>query len=106
VVVTAVPLLQVILSDNTDDTVYDLESGQTDAALLRSDVLPHMQERGVINSSSFKFLDAVCILSNCIAFPATSLSVCRCSKLYQWQERIASAASCIITAKLQHFTWK
>ena len=50
-----------MLADNTDDTVHDLQSGRTDAALLRSDVIAHMQDRGVINASSFKFVNGVCL---------------------------------------------
>ncbi|KAL0018476.1 hypothetical protein WJX77_006507 [Trebouxia sp. C0004] len=37
-----------MLADNTDDTVRDLESGRTDAALLRADGLAHVEETGII----------------------------------------------------------
>jgi len=40
---TVALLLQIMLADNTDDTVYDLESGRTDATLLRADALAHME---------------------------------------------------------------
>lgn len=50
-----------MFADNTDDTIYDLQSGRTDAALVRADVIAHTDERGVINASSFKFLSAVCL---------------------------------------------
>ncbi len=56
---TVALLLQIMFANDTDDAVYDLESGMTDAALLRADVLPHMAERGIINTSSFKSLGAV-----------------------------------------------
>jgi len=53
-----------MLANKADDTVYDLESGRTDAAVLRADVLPHMEERGVINASYFKSLSAVIVNSS------------------------------------------
>ena len=53
-----------MLANNTDDAVYDLESGRTDAALLRADVLAHMDARGIINASSFKSLGSVSVHSS------------------------------------------
>ena len=50
-----------MLANDTDDAVYDLESGRTDATLLRADVLAHMEERGIINASSFKVLGSVSV---------------------------------------------
>ncbi|DBA87008.1 TPA: hypothetical protein ACH3X2_000387 [Trebouxia sp. C0005] len=55
---------EVMLADNTDNAVYDLESGRTDAALLRADVLVHMEERGMINASSFKSLGSVSVIGS------------------------------------------
>ena len=52
-------LLQLVLADTTDNMIYDLQSGRTDAVLLRSDVFVHAQERGLITSSSFKAIQAV-----------------------------------------------
>ena len=51
--------LQVMLADTTDNMIYDLQSGRADAILLRSDVIAHAQERGLITSSSFKAIGAV-----------------------------------------------
>ncbi len=56
---TVALLLQIMLANDTDDAVYDLESGRTDATLLRADALAHMEERGIINASSFKSLGSV-----------------------------------------------
>lgn len=53
-----------MFADNTDDTIHDLQSGRTDAALVRADVIAHTDERGVINASEFKFLSAVGVLSH------------------------------------------
>lgn len=61
---TVALVLQVMLADNTDNAVYDLESGRTDAALLRADVLVHMEERGMINASSFKSLGSVSVIGS------------------------------------------
>ena len=58
---TVALLLQVMLANDTDDAVYDLESGRTDAGLLRADVLPHMKQRGIINASSFTSLGSVSV---------------------------------------------
>ncbi|KAL0036293.1 hypothetical protein WJX77_001120 [Trebouxia sp. C0004] len=49
---------EIMLANNTDDAVSDLKSGRTDAALLRADVLAHMEERGIINASFFKSLSS------------------------------------------------
>jgi len=40
---TVALLLQIMLANDTDDAVYDLESGRTDATLLRADALAHME---------------------------------------------------------------
>jgi len=58
---TVALLLQIMLANNTDDAVYDLESSRTDAALLRADVLAHMEKRGIINASFFKPLGSVSV---------------------------------------------
>ena len=50
---------QVLLANSTDNLILDLLSGRTDAALLRSDAIPNLQRRGVVNASAFKFIDAV-----------------------------------------------
>lgn len=51
--------MQVLLADTTDNLILDILSGRTDAALLRSDAIPNLQRRGVVNASAFKFVDAV-----------------------------------------------
>lgn len=50
---------QVLLADSIDDLILDILRGRTDAALLRSDAIPNLQRRGLVNASAFKFVDAV-----------------------------------------------
>ncbi|KAL3157894.1 hypothetical protein ABBQ32_012304 [Trebouxia sp. C0010 RCD-2024] len=50
---------EVTLADSTDAILQSLQSGRVDAAILRSDVIAHSEERGLLNATSFKFVDAV-----------------------------------------------
>jgi len=83
---TVALLLQIMLADNTDDTVYDLESGRTDAALLRADVLAHMEERGIINASSFKSLGSVSV--NGSAKLTFEMSASSCNMLHVYSHHL------------------
>ena len=74
---TVALLLQIMLANDTDDAVYDLESGRTDAALLRADVLAHMEERGIFNASSFKSLGSVSVHGS-----ASLINVSSCNMLH------------------------
>ncbi|KAL3130103.1 hypothetical protein ABBQ38_008419 [Trebouxia sp. C0009 RCD-2024] len=50
---------EVTLADSTDSILHSLQSGRVDAAILRSDVIAHSEKRGLLNTTSFKFVDAV-----------------------------------------------
>lgn len=50
---------QVTLASSTDAVLHNLAAGRVDAAILRSDVIAHAQQRGLPNTDSFKFVEAV-----------------------------------------------
>jgi len=83
---TVALLLQIMLANDTDDAVYDLESGRTDAALLRADVLAHMEERGIINASSFKSLGSVSV--NGSAKLTFEMSASSCNMLHVYSHHL------------------
>ena len=47
------------LANSTDDVLHSLEDGRIDAAVLRADVIAHAQRRGLLNTTAFKYVDAV-----------------------------------------------
>lgn len=50
---------QVTLADSTDAVLHNLGSGRVDAAILRADVIVHLEQRGLLNTTFFKYVDAV-----------------------------------------------
>ena len=56
------------MANSTDAMLHSLKAGRIDAAILRSDAIAHAEERGLLNASSFKFVDAVSSLClECVA---------------------------------------
>lgn len=86
------------MADSTDSILRNLGSGRVDAAILRADVVAHAEQRGLLNSTFFKYVDAVSSLQQALSqtlFVWLSASVavlCQCQRLHSKSMVCVSAA--------------